>query len=119
MKFAKDERDGSEVSVYPSVIIRSKRKHPGETAGHYTREFTVSLLGAVEDSMICIEDTTREFGHDNDGNVVEITPDYRDSLHLTLMEFAAIVDASGTIASHVASDCECKFCTESVEWDDD
>tara|TARA_R110000824_G_scaffold392292_1_gene590580 strand:- start:288 stop:635 length:348 start_codon:yes stop_codon:yes gene_type:complete len=112
MKFAEDERDGSEVSVYPSVIIRSKRKHPGETAGHYTREFTVSLFGAVEDSMICIEDTTKEYGHDNDGNVVEITPDHRDSLRLTLMEFAAIIDASRTISGLVTSDCGCEFCTE-------
>ena len=112
MKFGEDERDGSEVNIYPSVIIRSKRKHPGETAGHYNIEFTVSLFGAVDDGMLCIEDTTKEFGHDIDGNVIEVVNDNQESLHLTLMEFAAIIDASRTISGLVTSDCGCEFCTE-------
>ena len=115
MKFAEDERDGSEVNIYPSVIVQSKRKHPGKTAGHYTVEFTVSLFGTVDDNMICIEDTTKNFGHDNDGNVIEVVNDNRDSLRLTLMEFAAIIDASSTISRHVASDCDCEFCREEEE----
>ena len=112
MKFGEDERDGSEVNIYPSVIIRSKRKHPGETAGHYNIEFTVSLFGAVDDGMLCIEDTTKEFGHDIDGNVIEVVNGNQESLHLTLMEFAAIIDASRTISGLVTSDCGCEFCTE-------
>jgi len=79
------------VDSYPGIKIESCRKHKG-TDVSFPMIFEVSQAG-MDKNMITIRDITPEYSHDSKGEVIEVTPEHRDSLVLHVEEFKAIAFA--------------------------